>query len=121
MHAVLRGEVTELLPDDPRARQVHAATRTLAELLTGTPTWTPPDLADLRAVAQPHCHHHAVMGWHTDSALLASAGARSPPSADAAGCGNRRERGTMSEGAESGGKEGKGVRRSCGRRGPAPG
>ncbi len=73
--AVLRGEVTELLPADPRARQVRAATRTLAELLTGTQTWTPPDLAGLRAVAQPHCHHHAVMGWHTDSALLASAGA----------------------------------------------
>jgi len=73
--AVLRGEITELLPDDPRAGQVRAATRTLAELLTGTQTWTPPDLAGLRAVAQPHCHHHAVMGWHTDSALLASAGA----------------------------------------------
>ena len=42
--AVLRGEITELLPGDPRARQVRAATRTLAELLaaTGTgsrPTW----------------------------------------------------------------------------------
>ena len=73
--AVLRGEVAELLPADPRARQVRAATRTLAELLTGTQTWTPPDLAGVRAVAQPHCHHHAVMGWHTDSALLASAGA----------------------------------------------
>ena len=73
--AVLRGEVTELLPADPRAGQVRAATRTLAELLTGNQTWTPPDLADVRAVAQPHCHHHAVMGWHTDSALLASAGA----------------------------------------------
>ena len=73
--AVLRGEVTELLPADPRAGQVRAATRTLAELLTSNQTWTPPDLADVRAVAQPHCHHHAVMGWHTDSALLASAGA----------------------------------------------
>ena len=73
--AVLRGEVTELLPADPRARQVRTATRTLAELLTGTETWAPPDLAGVRAVAQPHCHHHAVMGWQTDSALLASAGA----------------------------------------------
>jgi len=27
-------------------------------------------------VAQPHCHHHAVMGWHTDSVLLARAGAQ---------------------------------------------
>ena len=73
--AVLRGEIAELLPADPRARQVRAATRTLAELLTDTEKWTPPDLTGVRAVAQPHCHHHAVMGWHTDSALLASAGA----------------------------------------------
>ncbi len=73
--AVLRGEVTELLPADPRARQVRSATRTLAELLTGTENWAPPDLAGVHAVAQPHCHHHAVMGWQTDSALLARAGA----------------------------------------------
>jgi FAD/FMN-containing dehydrogenase/Fe-S oxidoreductase len=73
--AVLRGDVTELLPADPRARQVRAVTRTLAELLTDTAGWAPPDLSGLRAVAQPHCHHHAVMGWHADSALLARAGA----------------------------------------------
>ena len=73
--AVLRGEITELLPGDPRAGQVKAATRTLAELLAGTAGWEPPDLGDVRAVAQPHCHHHAVMGWHADSALLARAGA----------------------------------------------
>jgi FAD/FMN-containing dehydrogenase/Fe-S oxidoreductase len=72
--AVLRGEIAELLPDDPRAGQVRAATRTLAELLTETGTWEPPDLTGVRVVAQPHCHHHAVMGWHTDSALLARCG-----------------------------------------------
>jgi Fe-S oxidoreductase len=73
--AVLRGDITELLPDDPRASRAKAATRTLAELLTGTGGWEPPDLGDFHAVAQPHCHHHAVMGWHADSALLARAGA----------------------------------------------
>jgi Fe-S oxidoreductase len=73
--AVLRGEITELLPDDPRASRAKAATRTLAELLTGTGDWEPPDLGGVRAVAQPHCHHHAVMGWHADSALLGRAGA----------------------------------------------
>jgi Fe-S oxidoreductase len=73
--AVLRGDITELLPADPRARLAAEATRTLAELLTQTPQWEPPDLAGLRAVAQPHCHQHAVMGWHADSALLARAGA----------------------------------------------
>ena len=74
--AVLRGEITELLPGDPRAGQVRAATRTLAELLAQTGTWEPPDLSGVRAVAQPHCHHHAVMGWDTDSKLLAAAGAQ---------------------------------------------
>jgi len=74
--AVLRSEITELLPGDPRARQVRAGVRTLAELLTGTGAWEPPDLTGVRAVAQPHCHHHAVMGWHTDSALLARSGAQ---------------------------------------------
>ncbi len=73
--AVLRGDITELLPADPRARRVRAATRTLAELLAADARWAPPDLSGVRAVAQPHCHHHAVMGWHTDSALLARAGA----------------------------------------------
>ncbi|MBV9208426.1 MAG: FAD-binding protein, partial [Actinobacteria bacterium] len=70
--AVLRGDLAELLPGDPRAGQVRAATRTLAELLAD---WTPPDLGGVRAVAQPHCHQHAVMGWHADAALLARAGA----------------------------------------------
>ena len=37
--------------------------------------WTPPDLDGVHAVAQPHCHQHAVMGWHADAALLAAAGA----------------------------------------------
>ncbi len=73
--AVLRGEIAELLPGDPRAVKVRAATRTLAELLAATPGWVPPDLTGVRAVAQPHCHHHAVMGWDTDAALLAGAGA----------------------------------------------
>ena len=50
---VLRGEISELLPGDPRAGKVRAATRTLAELLAQTPTWAPPDLTGVRAVAQP--------------------------------------------------------------------
>jgi Fe-S oxidoreductase len=73
--AVLRHDVLELLPDDPRSSRVAAGTKTLAETLVGTPGWTPPSLAGVRAVAQPHCHQHAVMGWETDGELLASAGA----------------------------------------------
>ena len=72
--AVLRGEARELVPGEA-ADRVAAATRTLAELLTATPGWQPPSLAGVEVVAQPHCHHHSVMGWSTDEALLRSAGA----------------------------------------------
>jgi FAD/FMN-containing dehydrogenase/Fe-S oxidoreductase len=73
--AVLRHDVVELLPGDARAAKVLAGTRTLAELLAGTDGWTAPDLHGVRAVAQPHCHQHAVLGWQADSALLTGAGA----------------------------------------------
>ncbi|MEU2615082.1 FAD-linked oxidase C-terminal domain-containing protein [Micromonospora sp. NPDC007271] len=74
--AVLRSDALELLDgaDADAAAEVAAATRTLAELLAGTPDWTPPDLTGATAVAQPHCHHHAVMGWDADAALLKRAG-----------------------------------------------
>jgi FAD/FMN-containing dehydrogenase/Fe-S oxidoreductase len=72
--AVLRGEAVELV-DDPAAERVKAATRTLAELLTATEGWTPPSLAGLEVVAQPHCHHAAVLGWAADERLLTAAGA----------------------------------------------
>ena len=73
--AVLRADAAELLPAEPRAGQVRSAIKTLAELLTATERWSAPDLSGLAAVAQPHCHQHAVMGWDADAALLAGAGA----------------------------------------------
>lgn len=73
--AVLRSDLTELLPDDPRAATVAAATRTLAEVLLDSTDWTPPDLTGVRGVAQPHCHQHAVLGWQSDADLLAAGGA----------------------------------------------
>ena len=75
--AVLRSDALELLSGDDlaAATSVAAATRTLAELLTATPGWVAPDLSAVRGVAQPHCHHHAVMGWSADAELLRAAGA----------------------------------------------
>ncbi|WP_099023889.1 FAD-binding and (Fe-S)-binding domain-containing protein [Mycolicibacterium palauense] len=70
--AVLRSDAAELIGD--AAEPVAARTRTLAELLTER-GWTPPALAGRAVVAQPHCHHHAVMGWTADERLLAAAGA----------------------------------------------
>jgi FAD/FMN-containing dehydrogenase/Fe-S oxidoreductase len=77
--AALRRDAAELLPDDARATALSGAVKTLAELLRATEGWTPPDLSDISgenaAVAQPHCHQHAVLGWDADAALLRDAGA----------------------------------------------
>ncbi|WP_285761322.1 FAD-binding and (Fe-S)-binding domain-containing protein [Nocardiopsis ansamitocini] len=71
---VLRGDAVELLASGAAA-EVAAATRTLAELLGADPDWRPPRLEGVSVVAQPHCHHHAVMGWSPDAELLQEAGA----------------------------------------------
>ena len=57
--AALRRDAAELLPGDKRAAALAGAVKTLAELLTATDGWTPPDLSDVTGVAQPHCHQHA--------------------------------------------------------------
>lgn len=78
--AALRSDLPELLPDDPRAHLLAAGTYTLAELLTHPDlgpgqAWQPPNLEGVEVVAQPHCHHHSVMGWEADAALLTMTGA----------------------------------------------
>ncbi|SFO69750.1 FAD/FMN-containing dehydrogenase [Geodermatophilus dictyosporus] len=76
--AALRGDAVDLVDGaggEGLAARVAAGTRTLAELLTATEGWTPPSLAGVEVVAQPHCHHHAVMGWAADERLLTSTGA----------------------------------------------
>jgi len=73
--AVLRHDAVELLATSA-ARTVASMTHTLAELLERTQGWTPPDLTGLDVTVQPHCHHHAVMGWDADQRLLEAAGAQ---------------------------------------------
>ena len=76
--AVLRDDLLDLLPDDPRSLLVSGATRTLAEVLSAVPASARrlPSLEGIEIVAQPHCHHYSVMGWDADQALLESLGAR---------------------------------------------
>ena len=79
--ATLRSDLVDLFPEDPRARMIAEGTYTLAELLTAPEplgpgeAWQPPSLEGVEVVAQPHCHHHSVMGWDADAAVLARAGA----------------------------------------------
>ena len=75
--AVLRDDLLDLLPEDPRSLLVSSATRTLAEVLSALPASERrlPSLEGVEIVAQPHCHHYSVMGWDADQALLESLGA----------------------------------------------
>jgi len=76
--AVLRDDLLDLLPEDPRSMLVSSATHTLAEVLSAVPASGRrlPSLEGVEIVAQPHCHHYSVMGWDADQALLESLGAR---------------------------------------------
>ncbi|WP_160051620.1 FAD-binding and (Fe-S)-binding domain-containing protein [Nocardiopsis sp. FR26] len=71
--AALRHDLVELLPG-PESERVAAAVRTLAGFLNEyAPDWRPPRI-DASALAQVHCHQHAVMGFDDDRALIARAG-----------------------------------------------
>jgi Fe-S oxidoreductase len=73
--AVFRADLPDLLHGDEDARRLAGQTRTLAEVLRERAgDWQPPSLP-VHAVAQPHCHQHAVLGFDADRALLADSGA----------------------------------------------
>jgi len=73
--AVFRSDAPELLPEDQDIARLRDRTVTLAELLhEHSPGWQPPRVPNRRAIAQVHCHQHAVLGWDADEALLGDAG-----------------------------------------------
>ncbi|MFD6097838.1 FAD-binding and (Fe-S)-binding domain-containing protein [Nocardiopsis flavescens] len=71
--AALRHDLVELVPG-ARSERVAAAVHTLAGFLAEhAPHWSPPRIpAD--ALAQVHCHQHAVLGFDADRELIARAG-----------------------------------------------
>jgi FAD/FMN-containing dehydrogenase/Fe-S oxidoreductase len=82
--AVFRADAAELLGSD-RARLLAERTRTLAELLIEA-KWEPDGLLEGlrragdagerrgRAIAQVHCHQHAIMGFDPDTEILRRCG-----------------------------------------------
>ncbi|MER5476741.1 FAD-binding and (Fe-S)-binding domain-containing protein [Streptomyces sp. NPDC002734] len=72
--AALRGDLPELLGDDPRAARLADAVVTFAEALERhAPDWTPPRL-DRPVAGQTHCHQHAVLGDAAERRLREAAG-----------------------------------------------
>src|SRR6185369_10228421 len=71
--AVFRDELLQFFPTDDDARRLATQTVTLAELLLRDAPGFSPHL-DQRALIQPHCHHHAVMGYTADRELIGRLG-----------------------------------------------
>ncbi len=62
------------MPGDRDVQRLREQTVTLAELLRDhTGGWQPPQ-AGGQAIAQTHCHQHAIMGYDADRELLRDAG-----------------------------------------------
>jgi FAD/FMN-containing dehydrogenase/Fe-S oxidoreductase len=74
--AVFRSDASELLGNSD-ARLLAKQTRTLAEVLSDA-GWQPPPPPEgapgPAAIAQVHCHQHAIMGFDADQELLKKAG-----------------------------------------------
>lgn len=64
-----RDELVRLFPDDPRAKRLAERALTLPEFLVKEADYAPPPLRR-RAVVQPHCHQHAVVGMAEEKELL---------------------------------------------------
>ncbi|WP_367320328.1 FAD-binding and (Fe-S)-binding domain-containing protein [Streptomyces sp. HUAS ZL42] len=80
--AVFRSDAAELFPGDRDVRRLRGQTVTLAELLTEhSPGYEPPRVPERasRALAQVHCHQHAITGWAADQELLRRAGVDAEP------------------------------------------
>ncbi|RSM85272.1 FAD-binding oxidoreductase [Kibdelosporangium aridum] len=73
--AVFRADATELMPEDLDLQRLRQQFVTLAEaLLHHAPNYWRPLRADRKAIAQKHCHHHAIMGFQTDLQVMRRAG-----------------------------------------------
>ncbi|MER6171470.1 FAD-linked oxidase C-terminal domain-containing protein [Streptosporangium sp. NPDC001681] len=72
--AVLRSDAPELLSGDPDVKLLGEQTRSLSEMLLDRVPTAPPPGTGIHAIAQPHCHQHAIWGFDADARLLERVG-----------------------------------------------
>ncbi|WP_263366643.1 FAD-binding and (Fe-S)-binding domain-containing protein [Edaphobacter bradus] len=73
--SVFRDELTNLLPNDPRAAKLSSQVFLLSEFLVRyAPDYKPPKI-DQKIVVHGHCHHKATMGMQDEMKLLRATGA----------------------------------------------
>jgi Fe-S oxidoreductase len=68
--AVFRDELPNLLAGDAQAERLSHATYTIAEFLEQRSAEFDLPRYEHKALVQIHCHHHAVMGFDPDLALM---------------------------------------------------
>ncbi|MDW5264716.1 MULTISPECIES: FAD-binding and (Fe-S)-binding domain-containing protein [Acidobacteriaceae] len=73
--SVFRDELTNLLPNDPRAAKLRDQTLLLSEFLVKhAPDYRPPQI-DQKIVVHGHCHHHATQSMKDEMQILRATGA----------------------------------------------
>jgi FAD/FMN-containing dehydrogenase/Fe-S oxidoreductase len=73
--SVFRDELTNLLPNDPRAAKLRDQTFLLSEFLVRyAPTYQPPRIEE-KIIVHGHCHHHSTMGMQDEMTILRATGA----------------------------------------------
>jgi FAD/FMN-containing dehydrogenase/Fe-S oxidoreductase len=73
--SVFRDELSNLLPNDPRAARLRDQTWLLSEfLIKFAPEWTPPQISQ-PIMVHGHCHHRATMTMTDEMTLLRKTGA----------------------------------------------
>ena len=73
--SVFRDELTNLLPNDPRAAKLSKQTFLLSEfLIKFAPNYQPPQLTG-KVIVHGHCHHRATMSMADEMTILRATGA----------------------------------------------
>jgi FAD/FMN-containing dehydrogenase/Fe-S oxidoreductase len=73
--SVFRDELTNLLPNDPRAKKLRDQTFLLSEFLVKhAPDFKPPQINE-KIIVHGHCHHRSTMGMQDEMQLLRATGA----------------------------------------------